>query len=578
MPYPSGYAPKVDKLSALNIGMQFQRGPEGGPGGRYPLYWPAFFSGSAGSLRGGRAHICGATEGDTLNNIYAPVQHLNYGTVVRQHVRSRPDSLAFVDGDWRLTWRQFDQRVNRLANLLQDSGCGRDQRILWFAQNSFRLFEALVAAARVGAMLVPVNWRITAAELEFMVRDLDPRLVIWQEAEIGAVATEIRDRKPTQSRWLQHDLDGGADTYEGALRTYPDTFADPAIEAAQPMLAIYTAAFAGHPNAAMISQQAMLLQDLIIAYAQSIDHRSVYLAAGPLFHIGAFMAASATLHLGGTNVIVARVDAQLLLELIRDERCTHGFIPGPTIEQMRALNQDGAYDVSSMFSAPDAPEWVTAIVAPPSAPWSRKLGGYGQTEVQGLVTMACFGGEGFASKASPFAEVAIFNADDREVAPGETGEIRVRGPLVMCGYFNRPELNASRIRNGWHCTQDLGRYNPDGSINFVGPMMKMIKSAAENIYPIEVENALRAHPAVADVCVIGVPDPRWEQSVKALVVVREGAQVDGETLIAHCKEMIASYKKPKLVEFVEKIEKTGAGAIDRDRMDALYGGGGYPKM
>ena len=140
-----------------------------------------------------------------MSNLYTPVQQINYGSIVRQHVRSRPEQLAVVDGDVRLPWREFDKRVDRLANLLTDIDCGRDQRILWFAQNSFRLFEALVAAARVGAILVPVNWRITAAELEFMVKDLDPRLVIWQEQEIGSVAAEVRDRKLTSARWLQHD-------------------------------------------------------------------------------------------------------------------------------------------------------------------------------------------------------------------------------------------------------------------------------------------------------------------------------------------------------------------------------------
>lgn len=512
-----------------------------------------------------------------MDTIYTPVQQMNYSAIVRQHVRSRPAELAMVDGDVRLTWRQFDQRVNRLANLLVELGCTRGERILWFAQNSFRLFECLVAAARTGAILVPVNWRITAAELEFMVKDLDPRLVIWQEGEIGEVATAVREQSLTGARWVRHDAEGD-DAYEGLLRRQPDTFSGPDVESSLPMLGIYTAAFDGRPNAALISQQAMMIQDIIIAGAQQIGHRSSHLAAGPLFHIATFMAASATLHMGGTNVVVPRVDARTLLELIQAERCTHGFIAGPTIEQMRELNKDGQYDISSMFSAPDAPDYNGAIVAPASSPWQRNMGGYGQSEVLGLVTMACFGGEGMAGRASPFAEVAIFDDSDREVPPGETGEIRVRGPLVMCGYFNRPELNASRIRNGWHCTRDLGRYNPDGSISFVGPKMKMIKSASENIYPIEVENALRMHGAVADVCVLGVPDPRWEQNVKALVVLKPGTSATAEQLIDHCKEQIASYKKPKLVEFVEQIERDGSGSIDRERMDALYGGGGYPKM
>jgi long-chain acyl-CoA synthetase len=145
----------------------------------------------------------------------------------------------------------------------------------------------------------------------------------------------------------------------------------------------------------------------------------------------------------------------------------------------------------------------------------------------------------------------------------------------MCGYWNRPDLNATRARGGWHHTNDLGRYEIDGSFTFVGPKGRMLKSAAENIYPVEVEAALRAHPAVADAAIIGVPDEVWVQSVKAIVVLRDGAAVTADELIEHCRTRIASYKKPRTVEFVDALPRVGF-AIDYATLDAQFGGGNYP--
>jgi long-chain acyl-CoA synthetase len=145
----------------------------------------------------------------------------------------------------------------------------------------------------------------------------------------------------------------------------------------------------------------------------------------------------------------------------------------------------------------------------------------------------------------------------------------------MCGYWNRPDLNAERARGGWHHTNDLGRYEADGTFTFIGPKARMLKSGAENIYPVEVENCVKLHPAVADCAVIGVPDATWVQSVKVIVVLADGARVDADEIVAHCKERMASYKKPRFVEFVDALPRAG-WVVDYDALDAQFGGGGYP--
>jgi acyl-CoA synthetase (AMP-forming)/AMP-acid ligase II len=172
-------------------------------------------------------------------------------------------------------------------------------------------------------------------------------------------------------------------------------------------------------------------------------------------------------------------------------------------------------------------------------------------------------------------QLRVVGPDDEELPPGDVGEITVRGLTVMNGYWNRDELNAQRSRGGWHHTNDLGRFETDGSFSFIGPRTRMLKSAAENIYPAEVEGALRTHPAVADAAIIGVPDDRWVQRVKAIVVLHEGAVATAETLIEHCRGCIASYKKPSEVEFVDALPREGF-AVDYAELDRRFGGGGYP--
>jgi long-chain acyl-CoA synthetase len=212
-----------------------------------------------------------------------------------------------------------------------------------------------------------------------------------------------------------------------------------------------------------------------------------------------------------------------------------------------------------------------------TSPWASRPAGYGQTEVMGMLTFNAVGGpaQGTAGRPSPVSQVRIVDPDGKEVPSGEVGEIVARGPTVMTGYHDRPEVNAERQAGGWHHTNDLGRREPDGSISFVGPKTRFIKSAAENIYPAEVEGCIARHPAVAEAAVIGVPDPIWTQSLKAVVVLRKGASATAEDIIEHCRANIASYKKPRSVELVDRLPREGF-AVDYDALDERYGGGGYP--
>lgn len=197
----------------------------------------------------------------------------------------------------------------------------------------------------------------------------------------------------------------------------------------------------------------------------------------------------------------------------------------------------------------------------------------------GFAVTGAYGGSGTgnAGRPGPFTAVRILDSTGREQAVGEAGEICVRGDLVHLGYWNRPEINEERFRFGWWHTTDLGRRESDGTISFLGTTTRMLKSAAENIFPAEVENCVESHPAVKEAAVIGVPNERWAQDVKAIVVLHPDAEpVTAAEIIEHCRARIASYKKPKTVEFVEALPRTEDFGKDYDALDERFGGGGYP--
>lgn len=491
--------------------------------------------------------------------------------VLVQHDRHRPGALALVCGNARLTWSELDRRVSALTAALRRDGVRTGDRILWAGQNCHRLMEALFAAARLGAVLCPVNWRQSAGELAFVIADSDPRVVLWQETEIGAVVAEARATASGEARWVQHDGDG-ADGYEqyvsGAGEIGELGVADPNM----PLLMLYTAAFGGRPNGALLSHRALLAQSTTLRLLEGVSATDVYLNSGPLFHIGSFRRTVAIAHAGGLNVMVRRVDAQELCRLVHEERCTGAFLQSPTMTQMVEANADGRFDLSSLRT-PGGPDGWARMVGATEEPAVRS--GYGQTELAGVVTFTSSAEPSIGSRPGPLAQVEIMAPSGVPVEPGGTGEIVVRGPMVMNGYHRRPELNAQRQRDGWYHTHDLGRRERDGSITFVGPAEKMIKSAAENIYPVEVERCLLEHPGVGQAAVLGVPDETWGQRVKAVVVPAAGWSVTAEDLTDHCRATLAGYKRPRLFEFVPALP-TSNGRLNRDLLDERFGGGGYP--
>src|ERR1700761_757124 len=361
-------------------------------------------------------------------------------------------------------------------------------------------------------MVCPASWRQSPAELAFVIEDCAPKLVIWQEAEVGAPVVEGRKLAQHPALWLRHD---GDSEYEAFLASGSTEDKETEVDPLTPVVMIYTAAFGGRPAGALISHTAIILQSLVYGPARGITQEYRYLNVGPLFHVATLIDMFATFVMGGLNVFMPRNDPDEICRLIEAEKITGAFVIGPAAEQLAQANKDGRYDISSLVALGGSPEW-NAMVTVDTSPWGKRPYGFGQTESLGYSTLAHLGGQGAMGYAAPIVRLRILDENGNEVPNGTVGEIALRGPTVSSGYWNRPELTLQRQKDGWHRTNDLGRREADGSLTFIGPKGQVIKSVAENIYPAEVEACIRQHPAVKDVGVIGTPDPRWVQHVKAI--------------------------------------------------------------
>ena len=499
--------------------------------------------------------------------------------IARQHAANYPHRPALLFGDREQSFADLLARVDQVVGFLQKQGVTQGDRVLWLGQNSDRVIELLLGYSQLGAALCIANWRQSVEELAFVVEDLGARLVLWQQEELADVALEVRqraERSGSKAKWIAHDEDG-PDGYEARLA---GVSTGPRVDASrspnsndQPLLLLYTAAFDGKPSAAQLSDAALVLQALVHIPALAIHPGNVTLVSTPMFHIVAWLDFLPTFLVGGKSLIARRTDPEEMCRLIHEERPVTGRIHAPTAEKMVELNRDGRFDFSCFRSNIPLAGWSEMTTRGP------ELSGYGQTETAGPVVIGWLADPGngpISGRPSPLAEVRIVDGDGRDVPDGEIGEIAVRCPATGHGYWNRPDLNRERtLPGGWWLTRDLGRRSADGTISFVAPKLHMIKTGAENVYPVEVESVLRQHPAVAQAAIIGIPDPTWHQKVTAIIEPAAGCSVDTNELIAHVKTHIARYKAPKDIFVVERMPMAN-GRPDYRALDQQFGGGNYP--
>ena len=498
--------------------------------------------------------------------------------VVREHAAGRADVVALRCAARALTYGELDDRSNRLAQALLAVGVRRGDRVAHLDRTAPEIVELLFATSKIGAVTVPLNWRLAPAELETIVADAGCTAMIAGPS-YRSVAREIAGAMPQRLEVI----DTG-DDYEQRLQASAAT--DPGHRGGADDVAVqmYTSGTTGLPKGVLTTQR-NLAAAYLSADVWAFDSCSISLTPLPMFHIGGIGWAYLGLVNGATTILVSEFDAAQVVDLLERERVTNAVFV-PTILQMLAAVPGAAErDYSSLRSIAYGASPITTPVLRAALRTFRcpLFGVYGLTETTGGVVQLRpedHDAEGrrqhllrSAGRPLPWVEMRVVDpVDGRECGTGEVGEVWLRAPNVMAGYYNRPgETRAALTPDGWLRTGDGGYRDEDGFLFLTDRIKDMIVSGGENIYPVEVEEVLAQHPDVAEVAVIGVPDERWGETVKALVVIEPGAAVDAGELVAFARDRLAGYKLPRSVEFVAGLPRSAAGKVLKRELRARYG-------
>ena len=506
------------------------------------------------------------------------LDELRVADVVREHASTRGDVVALRCGSRTLTYSDLDERSNRLAQALLSAGVRAGDRVAHLDRTAPEVVELLFATSKIGAVTVPLNWRLAPTELETIVSDAGCTVLIAGPA-YREVARDIAGGVPQRLEVI----DTGED-YEQRLRSRPA--ADPGVsgEAGDVAVQMYTSGTTGLPKGVLTTQR-NLAAAYLSADVWSFDSRSVSLTPLPMFHIGGIGWAYLGLVNGATTILVSEFDATEVIDLLERERVTNAVFV-PTILQMLAAVPGAAErDYSHLRSIAYGASPITTPVLRAALRTFRcpLFGVYGLTETTGGVVQLRpedHDADGTrqhllrsAGRPLPWVEMRIVDpAGEAECGVGEVGEVWLRAPNVMAGYYNRPaETAAALTPDGWLRTGDGGYRDEDDFLFLTDRIKDMIVSGGENIYPVEVEEVLAQHAGVGDVAVIGVPDERWGETVMALVVLAPGASVDAFELLAFARDRLAGYKLPRSVEFVGELPRSPAGKVLKRELRARYG-------
>lgn len=513
---------------------------------------------------------------------------ISIGDVVRFQAQEQPDAVVFTfEGD-EMTYAALDAGSNRAAQALASKGVGKGGRIAYMGKNSHLYFEILVGAAKLGAVMVPVNWRLAPPEVTYILNDCQAKLLFIGPG-FDELAGNIRDD-------LDHvELILGSEKAEGDFPGYPawrDGFepVDPMIPCAEDddALQLYTSGTTGHPKGAIMtngsifsSRSAGVSEEDLMDWQKPVPGE-ITLLAMPCFHISGTGTGLAVMFTGGSAIVLPEYDPTQALDLIAQYNISKIFMVPAAIQIL--LNHPRAKDVD--FSTL---KYITYGASPIPLELMKQamdvLGCgfvqmYGMTETSGTITTLnpedhdVNGNEKMRSVGTPLpgVEIKIIDPETGETLPPYTiGEIATRSAKNMKGYWNRPDATAETIdADGWLRTGDAGSLDEDGYLYIQDRLKDMIISGGENVYPAEVENALYANPKVADVAVIGVPDEKWGEAVKACVVVKAGQELTEAELIADARTRIAGYKCPKSIDFIDALPRNPSGKILRKDLRAPY--------
>jgi long-chain acyl-CoA synthetase len=488
-------------------------------------------------------------------------------------IHANQESIVF--NDVRLTHKQFKEKCDQAAAGLIKAGVAKGDRLGVVAHNSDEFVILYGAAAKIGAIVLPVNWRFQQDEVEFVLNDCTPKFVFAGPDYFNTIKAAL-PKCPSIEKCYTIGGTGDSGDFTPFAELYSEDGSDEEydIPDGSGFVIIHTAAVAGEPRGALLSQGNIVAANYPSIGKSGLGPDDCHVCILPLFHVAGLSLTMATMHAGGKNVIVERFDPELTLKLIEKEKGTTFFHFAPILSMLLEKYKEGSYDLSSLryMQGLDGPDNIKAFCE--AAPNIQVLTGFAQTEAMGVTGGLSMERPGSAGKPTIISRVRLFDDYDREAPVGEPGEICVRSAAVFLGYWGRDEDNQYTFRNGWHHTGDIGRFDEDGFLWYVKRKAEkeLIKPGGENVYPAEVEKVILEHEAVAEVSVIGVADKQWGEAIKAVVVFNEGMSAEPDELTEFVAGKIARYKKPKYVDVVDALPKTDDGEIDRDEVKKNHGG------
>jgi fatty-acyl-CoA synthase len=516
---------------------------------------------------------------DLTGRLILRAGYLTVGEALKNNARIIPDRIAIEYEEGKLSFAQLNTRVNRLANAMTAIGINRGDRVAVLAENRLEYCELVYAAAKLGAIVPCLNWRLSSEELKYCIALTAPE-TIAVSFQNRNLFEEIRGELGFLKRVVLFDESSeteGEIAYRSLIENGRDVEPSAEVFPEDALTIIYTSGTTGYPKGSIISHRAIFGRAWVWVRDLGLSRKDTFLGWAPMFHMASMDQMLVNGIIGAKFIPVPGFDpAKLAHYLWKEQLGWFALIPGtydPMIEVLRASNRKpvGARFVGAMADLVP-PQTIAEITRLTNSPF---LNTFGATET-GLppATNSTFAiGEvpsDFSKKVNTVCEIRLVDPEDNHVAPGEPGELIIRGPSLCSGYWNNEAANQNDFRGGWFHMGDVFVMNADGTINFVDRRKYLIKSGGENIYPAEIERVLMNHEAVEEAIVVRASDPKWGEVPKAYIATNK--PVDAEELLQLCKQNLASYKKPRLFEFVavEKFPRSTTGKILRHEVEKWH--------